>query len=380
MQAGSSPWLLAIGHWPKPITNSQQPTANSRTMNRLLTQLIKLLSAAVIVTTFLAYLSPFVNPAYFRWFSFFGTAFPWLMLANMLLMLVWAFRLHRFALYHLGMLLFGWQHVTGFIGLNFNPDLAPDNAITITTHNLGGFFRGVGMTKAEWDEVFVDYVQFLKDNGNPDILCTQETGRRRHPSLTKKMGFPYTFHLAKGGNVILSRYPIIRGGQVPFGQPENSSIWVDIQIGKQTIRVYNVHLQSNKVTHDTNRVLNDSDLQKKQTWRDINKVLRKVGGATMVRAGQADILRDLIAASPHPVILCGDFNDTPNSYVYRRLAENMHDTFRETGLGLGTTFSGAVPLLRIDYILADPKMKAYSCKVLRRSASDHYAVVAKVGF
>jgi endonuclease/exonuclease/phosphatase (EEP) superfamily protein YafD len=341
-------------------------------MNRLLKQSIKILSAAVIVMTFLSYLAPYVNPALFRWFAYFGTAFPWL--------LVWAFRLHRFALYHLGMLVFGWQHVSGFIGLDFGKNPAPENAITLTTHNLGGLFRGIHLSDAEWNQIYVDYSQFLKSNGNPDILCTQETSRKFHQSLAKKMGYPHSFDINRGGTAILSRYPVIRGGQVPFGQPENGSIWADLKIGKRTVRVYNVHLQSNKVTYDTKRVLDDSDLQKKETWRDINKVLRKVGGATSVRAGQAKKLRDLIAASPHPVILCGDFNDTPTSYVYSQLAENLTDTFREKGLGLGTTFSGAVPFLRIDYILTDPRLKPYSCRVLRRSASDHYAVVATMGF
>ncbi len=346
----------------------------------MLKQIIKILSAAVILMTFLAYLCPFVNPASFRWFAFFGTAFPWLLLANILLLLVWAGRVHRFALYHLAILLFGWQHVTGFIGLNFSGDLAPENAVTVTTHNLGGFFRGIHLSEAEWEQIYTDYAEFLKKNGDPGILCTQETGRKFFQTVAEKMGYKHSFHLNRSGNAILSRYPVIRGGQVPFGQPENTSIWADLKIGGRTVRVYNVHLQSNKVTNETKRVIRDSDLQDKQTWRDINRVLRKVGGATSIRAGQAQKLRDLIAASPHPVILCGDFNDTPNSYVYSQVAENMQDTFRDTGLGLGTTFSGAVPFLRIDYILADPRMQPYSCKVLRRSASDHYAVVAKLGF
>lgn len=349
-------------------------------MRYLLKHAVKILSAAVIVGTFLSYLSPYINPAIFRWAAFFGTAFPWFLLANVTLLGLWAFRFDRFALYHLGMLVFGWQHVTAFVGLNAGRNAAPESAITVATHNLGGLFRGIHLEDAEWDGIFSGYARFLKANGDPDILCVQETGRKFFQALGPKLGLPHLFEMNRAGTAILSRYPVLRGGQLPFGQPENTSIWADLKIGNRTVRVYNVHLQSNKVTYDTQRVIEESNLKKEETWRDINRVLRKVGGATSLRATQANTLRDLIAASPYPVILCGDFNDTPNSFVYDRLAENLTDTFREKGFGIGSTFAGAIPFLRIDYILADPVLKVYDCRVPRNPISDHYPVVAKLGF
>ncbi|MEQ1744195.1 MAG: endonuclease/exonuclease/phosphatase family protein [Saprospiraceae bacterium] len=349
-------------------------------MRYLLKHFVKILSAAVITGTFLSYLSPYINPALFRWAAFFGTAFPWFLLANLALLGIWAFRLNRFALYHLGMLVFGWQHVTAFVGLNAGTKAAPESAVTVATHNLGGLFRGINLEDEEWGGIFTRYTRFLKDQGDPDILCVQETGRKFFRALGPQLGLPNVFELNRSGTAILSRYPVLRGGQLPFGQPENTSIWADLKIGKHTVRVYNVHLQSNKVTSDTEHVIQDSDLKNEQTWRDINRVLRKVGGATSIRAGQAATLHDLMAASPYPVILCGDFNDTPNSYVYDRLAEGLTDTFREKGFGIGTTFGGAIPFLRIDYVLADPTLKVYDCRVPRDPTSDHYPVVAVMGF
>lgn len=349
-------------------------------MRYLLKNAFQILSAAVIVGTFLSYLSPYINPALFRWAAFFGTAFPWFLLSNVLLFGLWAFRFNRFALYHLGMLILGWQHVTAFVGMNPGRNAVPDQALVVATHNLGGLFRGIHLEDDEWGGIFSDYAQFLKEQGSPDILCVQETGRKFFKALGPKVGLPHLFELGRPGTAILSRYPVLRGGQLPFGQPENTSIWADLQIGKRTVRVYNVHLQSNKVTYDTQRVIEDSNLKKEETWRDITRVLRKVGGATSVRAGQAQTLRDLMAASPYPVIVCGDFNDTPNSFVYDRLAENTTDTFREKGFGLGTTFAGAIPFLRIDYILADPVLKVYDCRVPRNPISDHFPVVAVLGW
>jgi hypothetical protein len=236
-------------------------------MRYLLKHSVKILSAAVIVGTFLSYLSPYINPNLFRWAAFFGTAFPWFLMANVALLGIWAFRLNRFAVYHLGMLVFGWQHVTAFIGLNISQNVAPESAITVATHNLGGLFRGINLEDDEWAGIFTNYVQFLKDNGDPGILCVQETGRKFFKALGPKLGLPHTFELNRSGTAILSRYPVLRGGQLPFGQKENTSIWADVRIGKRTVRVYNVHLQSNKVTYDTERVIEDSNLQDEETWR-----------------------------------------------------------------------------------------------------------------
>lgn len=348
-------------------------------MHRLVKHAVKIVSAGVIVLTFLSYLSPYINPVLFRWLTFFGTAFPWLLFANLALLLGWAAQLHRFALYHLGILLFGWTHITGFIGLNTGKDAVPAEAITVATHNLGGIFRGIHYEDEIWDGIFTGYARFLKENGDPDILCTQETARKFFPRLAEIMGYKYTFNL-KVGTVLMSRYPIEASGDVPFDQSDNSLLWADVRVGKRLLRIYSVHLHSNRVTGDTEQVLDKAELDKKETWRGIRKVVRKVGSATAVRAEQTALLRRHIDACPHPVVLCGDFNDTPNSYVYGLLAENLTDTFRERGLGIGTTYGGALPFLRIDYILTDPRLNVYACQVARGQYSDHYAVVAKVGF
>lgn len=348
-------------------------------MQYIIKHLLKILSAGVIVFTFLSYVSPYVNPALFGWMTFFGTGFPWLLWANIALLLVWAVRKHRFALYHLGIMLFGWQYVTAFIGTNAGNDAIPGNAITVATHNLGGIFRGINLEEDIWAGIFSGYTGFLRENGDPDILCIQETARKFYPRLAELMGYKYTLH-RKGGTMLLSRYPIIANGDVPFSKSDNSMLWADIRVGKRVVRVYSVHLHSNRVTGETERVLDDPQLEKKETYRGIYRVLRKVGGATSVRAEQAAALQKHIWASPHPVILCGDFNDTPNSYVYGLLSEGMTDTFQEQGFGIGTTFAGALPFLRIDYILTDPGIKIYSCRVARGEHSDHHAVVAALGW
>lgn len=342
-------------------------------------QLLKITSALVVILTLLAYLCPYVNPVRFHWLAFFGTAFPWILLSNVLLIIIWSLRLNRFALYHVGIILLGWQHVTGFFGFDMTRATVPENAVTVATHNLGGLWRNQQkLTDALREKTASDYARFLQENGFPDILCTQETSGKFYRLLAAKMDYPHTFNLKKG-TVILSRFPMEGGGEIPFGKTANSSLWVDVQIGKRTVRVYNVHLQSNKVTNATQKVMEEAELDEGETWHDIGNVLNKVGDATQIRAEQAQLLCDHIAACPHPVIICGDFNDTPNSYVYGLIAQGLTDTFREKGRGFGTTFGGAPPLLRIDYILTEPSFGTYACRTVPGQFSDHYPVFASLG-
>jgi endonuclease/exonuclease/phosphatase family metal-dependent hydrolase len=350
-------------------------------MRALLLYPLRLLSTVTILCTFLSYLAPWVSPIQFRWLAFFGTAFPWWLILNGLLLLFWAWRLDRFALYHAVILLFGWSHFTAFVGLKLAPPkVIPPQSVTIVTHNLGHLFKsGQKVSDTEMARIAGDYVQFLKKNGTPDILCTQETRGEFYRRVAEALGYTQTFNLKKG-TVILSRLPMEAGGDIPFGKTSNSTLWVNIKMPNgQSVRVYNVHLQSNKVTTATDKVIEAGELSDEKTWQEINRVIDKVGGATVVRTDQTERLAQHLAECPLPAIVCGDFNDTPNSYTYHLLADGRNDTFQDAGFGLGTTFAGSLPFLRIDYILTDPVFRTIDCQVVRDSRwSDHYPVWATV--
>jgi endonuclease/exonuclease/phosphatase family metal-dependent hydrolase len=231
-----------------------------------------------------------------------------------------------------------------------------------------------GVTKQRAEEMAEQYARFLREHGQPDIICTQETQGAFYPLLGKQLGYDQRFNLKKG-TVILSRFPIVAGGDIPFGRTGNSTLWADIKLPSgEVVRVYNVHLQSNKVTTDATRIIDGQ-----QDLDAIGKVMDKVGDATSTRTEQAQRLREHLLSAKHPVIVCGDFNDTPNSYVYRTVSRGLSDSFKESGQGLGHTFAGAIPFLRIDYILSDPGFKSIACEVIReRRWSDHYPVITKL--
>jgi endonuclease/exonuclease/phosphatase family metal-dependent hydrolase len=349
----------------------------------LFKNIFRTMSVLLIVATGLSYLSPWVHPGRFGWLTFFGTAFPWWVLLNLLMAGFWLVRWSRYAIYHIVMLAAGWTYITCFWGLNGLGSLPalPEQHVTIATHNLGGMFR---YTKGDLATAVARkaalYADFLKKNGNPDILCTQETRADFYKELATLMDYKHVFNLKKG-TVILSRLPLEAGGDIPFGDTHNSTLWVQaILPDGQTVRLYNVHLQSNKVTNDAERVIENGQLDDQGTWRKILGMLRRVDGATHVRTDQAERLRKHMLACPHPVVVCGDFNDTPNSYVYRHVSEGLTDTYQAVGRGVGTTFAGVLPMLRIDYVLTDPKFRPVRCVIERNNEwSDHYPVVVTLG-
>ena len=106
----------------------------------------------------------------------------------------------------------------------------------------------------------------------------------------------------------------------------------------------------------------------------------KMKGTTIKRSDQVNTILEHIESSRHPVIICGDFNDTPISYTYHKLAQGRKDSFREAGKGFAATFAPAWPLLRIDYILFPKQFRGISHTTPRTGFSDHYPVIAEIDY
>ena len=143
-----------------------------------------------------------------------------------------------------------------------------------------------------------------------------------------------------------------------------------------TVRIYNMHLQS--IAFGATDYQYMDDLEKNKQTEDIEhskSIGKRLKKAFIKRARQADLISESIAASPYPVIVCGDFNDTPASYTYHRIAGNLKDAFVESGNGFGKSYVGKFPSFRIDYILHSKQFKAFDFKTIHEELSDHYPVV-----
>ena len=213
-------------------------------------------------------------------------------------------------------------------------------------------------------------MDFLHDE-SPSVICFQEFLTLRKGKITlagiKKelKDLPYSHvnytHRIPGksnfGLATFSKYPIINKGIIKFENSLNGIIFSDLIIPQDTVRIYNCHLQSVKLKQDYNQVLDSliSGYDDKR-FDEFRYISVKIRDAYIKRAFQAELLSRHIKNSPYPVIVCGDFNDTPFSYSYYRLSRNLKDAFIESGSGIGSTYRQNFAPIRIDYILYSPSL------------------------
>ncbi|SFQ25030.1 Metal-dependent hydrolase, endonuclease/exonuclease/phosphatase family [Hymenobacter arizonensis] len=211
-----------------------------------------------------------------------------------------------------------------------------------------------------------------------DDKIGRETGRHSFISVTLTNGIGAEFGLA-----IFSRFKIVRRGTIPFGRlTQNHAMWADLarpanrtsRSRPDTIRVYNMHLQSMSmeeadiVTATTSR----AGLRQKAP-----NLLRRFRNGAVARGAQIDTVLGHAARSPYPVLLAGDLNDLPYSYVYDQLADRMQNAWATAGTGPGATYNGKLPGLRIDQQFAGPKWDVLDCRVHREIQwSDHFPIEA----
>lgn len=220
----------------------------------------------------------------------------------------------------------------------------------------------------------------------PDILCFQEftpnTGRGSKALVDSLLeaASGRTYFSTTGDTVtsqaIYSRYRILRSGRTCADLPELRSMWADLLVGEDTIRVFNSHLHSTAITSDDQHFLStETFLQDTAREQKVRSIIVRFSDNSLLRAAQADTIAGVIRRSPLRTLVCGDFNDTPISYVYRTMRNDHRDAFSEAGRGFSYTFNGFRNLLRIDYVLLDPSFEVLDYRSPALDYSDHLPVV-----
>lgn len=334
-------------------------------------KLLRWLNLFLIIITLFTYLSPLVDPATIWIFAIIAPVYPWLLLGNVVFILFWLIRRNWYFLFSLSCILMGVNHFESFVGFNLSNKPIPTN-LTLLSFNSQGFYKMTGNGKAKEKADF----QGLLATQKPDILCVQEFVASNSP--INKKDYPYSYIPNGKRLAIFSKFPISNKGNMAFGNRSNGCIYGDIKIGDQSIRVYNMHLQSNNISNEADKLSQEGDLIEKETWSDIKGIVGKVKHATQVRSRQAFIINQHVEKSNIPVIIAGDMNETPLSYVYKMFAQTLTDGFQQRGNGIGTTYAGAIPALRIDYIFADERLQFGEYRTFRESFSDHFPLISKV--
>lgn len=331
-----------------------------------------------------AYLAPVFSPREFWFLAFLGLGFPFLFVLNIVFSLAWLFiKKFKLALVSLLFLLPSIPHFPAYLQLN--PKEKPKdgglylNVVDFNTHYMGAYdFIGKDS----------NYFFSLLDTLKPDVICLQEftnLGGFQQKPMFKRFSKEYQSYanynadiLSKSyptgyGVCIFSKYPIVNKGFLErMTQTSNLSLFADIVVGEDTIRVINTHLKS--IVFDrkdywaveqmaAGEVMLETD--------DLRRIVAKLKFAFKERAKQAEYLKSKMDESPYKLIVCGDFNDSPMSYSYKTIQKGLKDAFVESGFGMSRTYIGKMPSFRIDYILHDKSWKSYGYKTNRLNFSDH---------
>lgn len=339
-----------------------------------------------------SYLAPQVSPKVFWPLALLAFGFPYLLLLHAGFLGYWLlFRRKRMLLSGAALLL-GWSHIGDHVRLRARSD-APEGIgepVKLLSWNIRLFdlYNWSG-NKRTRDAIFG--VLRREDAG---ILCLQEFFHssnnrifRTRDELVQDMG--YREHLGwaasavheKFGVATFSRHPITARGKVDFGRPSgNICIWTDIAVGSDTVRVYNAHLASYHFGRDDYHFLEALEQERRADSIRLGgmRILRRLRLGALRRAEEAGRIVAHMAGSPHAVILCGDINDVPMSYAYRLLRAKRRDAFVESGAGLGGTYIGKLPKLRIDHILHDAAIASWAFQRLPEELSDHHAITAMI--
>ncbi|NEW81971.1 MAG: endonuclease/exonuclease/phosphatase family protein [Mariniphaga sp.] len=336
------------------------------------------LNIGAVFLLLLAYLAPYVPPDFFWPLSFFGLAYPYLMLVNLIFLVVWILQLSKRLLLPLIALLIGFYSFTNTFQLF--PKTQLHDGVMVLSFNVHGFKSDLRNRKANTPKV----LKYFESTG-ADIICLQEALRDSKGPLSAQgimdamTGIKY-FQMASAssgaGSITFSKYPIINFGEIRFPDSSNLVLFSDLKISdRHTIRVYNCHLQSYSIDPDDYSVIDSIGLGSGgKQLKEARRVSYRLKTGFTMRALQARKVADHIRQSPYPVIVCGDFNDTPVSYAYRKVRGDLKDAFVEAGWGISNTYNGILPSFRIDYILCSQKFAVKNYKRDKVYLSDHFPV------
>jgi endonuclease/exonuclease/phosphatase family metal-dependent hydrolase len=333
-----------------------------------------ILNLVLIVLTFIAYLLPFLAPKIFPLLSVFTLFMPLFFLANGLFFVYWAIQFKKRMILSGIVLLVGITFFNKFYKFSAKEFQESDKDFTVMSYNVRLFNVFKWLDRDDIPDVILEFI----NTENPDILCIQEFSNSADMDLKV---YPYKYILMEGkqiktGQAIFSKFPIIDQGNIVFPNSNNNVVFADIKKGKDIIRVYNMHLQSIKISPDVNEISENIDVIDQQKSKFL---FIRISKAFKQQQEQAAIFKEHEKDCKYPIIICGDMNNSAFSYVYRNIKGKLKDSFEEAGKGFGATYKFRYYPARIDYIFADETMEVKEFESFPDfQNSDHYPIMAKL--
>lgn len=329
----------------------------------IINKLIYIVNTLLATCLLLSYLLPYVSPETFPSFAILSLLVPILIVINIIFVVYWVINLKKQFLLSTLILAIGW-YITPLIYKITQQNSALNDDLKVMSYNV----RMFNYWKWIDDETIPEKIKNLIDKESPDVLLIQECYD------FENISYPYRFikpvaHNKKVGLAIYSKFPIVKKGAFDFKHTYNNIIYADILTKKDTIRVYNVHLQSLGLKPEKQNFGQENS----------NKIITSLKEGFKKQAQQTTLFIEHQKKWKGKKIIAGDFNNTAYSWVYNQISENKKDAFIEAGKGFGKTFDYWFPM-RIDFILTDEKAIINKFTIFSEKYSDHFPIQAKINW
>lgn len=362
-----------------------------KTVSGLIKFILLSINGFLAVLLILSAYSSHIDPIDNVYPAFLGIAYPFILLFNLVFIALWFILSKRFMLISAIAILITFPALTNFFQFNLSHS-EDEDSIKVMSYNVRLF------DLYNWSKNIDSRNKIFDQLGgqNADIYCfqefyyTEQKGKfeTRDTLITfldaKNYREAYT-HKMRGGQYFgiatFTRFPVINSGNITFENDDNNiCLYTDLKINEDTIRVYNLHIASIRFSYNDYVFVENIDTksQSDELEQGAKNIYHRLSRAFIKRSEQSKVIIAHVEESPYPVILCGDFNDSPNSYCYDEFSKILEDSFKEAGKGIGKTYIGSFPSFRIDYIFHSEEFKATNYITLPEEYSDHHAIVSDI--
>ncbi|MCS6967805.1 MAG: endonuclease/exonuclease/phosphatase family protein [Cytophagales bacterium] len=348
--------------------------------------LLHKMSLLIFVVSLLCYVAPTIKPDFFPFAGFLAMCIPLCMIAHLGMFLAWLMvKKFQPAVLSLLGLLMAFPYWNATVAFRLSSEQKPDfEVLSYNVRLFNAYDRPEHSPQAkaiiQWVIEDSSHIKCLQEYYQLDTSTLFNLPTKMSSKLRKYYHFfsPCCMNNLGGqmGLAIYSCFPIVNQGTIDLkGRFPYGAIFADIVIGKDTIRVYNLHLQSMSINEH-------ALFQSSSNWEKIKAivkdVLKRLKYGFRQRSQQVEIIAKHVSVSPYPVVLCGDLNDLPYSYTYYRFSQLLRNAFEDAAMGLGFTYNGKfLSFLRIDnQFYSQGLQPTYLHTIRQANYSDHFPLKA----
>ncbi len=327
-------------------------------------KIIYILNIIVALALLFSYALPFLPPKTFSVLSVINLGISFFVLINILCFVYWLIKLKRQLILSFFVLFVGYLSFGSLYRFSGSEVAEKDHSLRVMNYNVRLFNLYDWIPEKGLESKIEDFIK----TESPDILSIQEYHPHKNIDLSF---FKYKYESLSGkktkyGQAIFSQYPIVNSGSIEFPDTDNNAIFSDIVKGNDTIRVYNLHLESLHIDANVESLKHE----------DSERLLNRIGSTFKMQQFQTELFLMHKEQCPYKMIICGDFNNTAFSYVYRKIKGELNDTFKRAGNGFGRTHDFKFFPVRIDFIFSDEAFSIDGFKTYDEHYSDHYPIMA----